>query len=105
MLFQRSVSSWRTLLLCGPGAPRDGNVEGGPVGYGCAIFVVDRPRLRVVVVADAYGVVVVYLPGFPWVPVLGDRDDGVRLLVNQRIIQIGGVALGVGGFGVVDEPS
>src|SRR5829696_8551692 len=37
------------------------------------------------------------------VPVLGYREPRVRLAVGQRVIQVGGVADGVGGHGVVDK--
>ncbi len=66
-------------------AARNGHVEGGPVGHPRAVSVFDGPILHVLVVEEAHGVVVADARPAPRVPVLGDREDGARLAVGERV--------------------
>ena len=85
------------------GASRHGDVEGGPLGHRSAVPIVDGPPVDVPVVEDIDRVVVVDAHAAPRVPVLGDRKDGIRTTVGERVVQVGGVAHGVGERGAVDE--
>jgi hypothetical protein len=68
------------------------------------VLVVDEPLAHGFVVKDAHGVVVVDAPApAPGVPVLGDREGGVGIAVDERAAEDGVVAGAVGVGGAMDE--
>src|SRR5919112_706177 len=83
--------------------PRHGHVEGRTVRHRRAVRVVDLPPLAPAIVPDADGVVVVGAATAPGVPGLGDREDRPRFAVDQGIVQVGAVIVGVLRLGAVDE--
>src|SRR5919112_5759775 len=79
----REVKSSAALLLRTlVGACRDGDIEGGSLGYRRTISVVDRPFFHVRIVHGTDWMVVVYAPAAPGIPVLRDREYGVGFAVG-----------------------
>lgn len=48
--------------------------------------------------------IVVDAPTTPWVPVLGDRQEDLRIASGYRIVQVSAIRPSVRGFRSVDEP-
>src|SRR5215216_32972 len=75
------------------------HVEGNALDHVRFLFVVDCPLLEAFVVPDADGVVVelsLSARHAEWVPVVCNKEDGVRVSIGERMVNVGGARESVG---------
>src|SRR5215204_1055530 len=79
--------------------------EGCTAGYRCSILVEDRPLLCHGLIPDTNVVFVSGTAGTPSIRGRSDEDDGFRVTVDARVVEVGVVAAAVLVRGPVDEGS